>query len=437
MQAFSATALFQQNSNYRAWFAGDTSAEIGSQLTSLAFTLLAYGVTRDLVQAGLVGAVLAAARFLVILPGGHVIDRFEKTQLMRIYAASMMGIMALLAGFILFQALSFTWLLVFAVLIGLVNGTFGGLTNAMLPFLLQDEDLTDALALNETRDSVISVAASPLGGVLFGIHPVIPFVTDIAAYFGLFCASTRIHLRGQEDPRATLSSDASEDSTLGNQCGNGASESTGKPDNRVPRWRELFGGLTWLAHNHDVLAVLVMLTLSNFGNFLMISSTELKVQSDGNPGWVLGVIFSCFSAGMILGGLLTPTIQRVLSRRALTLLTFAWESLGMIAMSMASAWLGIAVCLLLLTIPVIAMNSVLGSYQMTRTPDSLQGRVGTAFMFVIGTDPILGGSLSGVLLASIGWGWTMLICCSFNVLAAGVAFLEFHPGDPAEGVSEV
>ena len=86
MQAFSATALFQQNSNYRAWFAGDTSAEIGSQLTSLAFTLLAYGVTRDLVQAGLVGAVLAAARFLVILPGGHVIDRFEKTQLMRIYA---------------------------------------------------------------------------------------------------------------------------------------------------------------------------------------------------------------------------------------------------------------------------------------------------------------------------------------------------------------
>ena len=58
--------------DYRTWFMGDTASEIGAWISSLAMTLLAYSVTRDVWLAGVIGAAEATARARGGLPGGGI-----------------------------------------------------------------------------------------------------------------------------------------------------------------------------------------------------------------------------------------------------------------------------------------------------------------------------------------------------------------------------
>lgn len=389
--------LFARNRDYFAWFIGDTSAVIGSQLTSLAFTLLAYAVTRDLIQAGLIGSINAAARFVAIIPGGTIVDRFPKKTLMKLYAvlkiATMIGLCTLIAT----GMINFSWLAVVAVVSGLLSGAFGGLTNAILPFIVDDDDLPHALVANQSRDSIVSIGSAPIGGALFGFAPTLPFLTDALSYLALFWSATHIEAEVNAPARG-----------------------------REKFWASLFAGMRWVGSRVDIALVLLVLTVSNIGNFLVISSVELQIQKDGHPGWILGLVISCFSIGMIVGGLSAHRIQRTLTPWAIIVVTFATQVGAYAVLSLTTRWYLIAGVLFVVTLPLITMNSALGAYQMQQTPDHLQGRVGTVFMFVIGIGPALTGALAGALLSAYGWRTAILVAMSFCALALIITLCTRH-----------
>lgn len=124
---------------------------------------------------GLIGSVNAAARFIDIIPSGTIVDRFPKKTLMKIYAALKIAMMAGLCSLIFAGMINFSWLVIVAVASGLLIGAFGSLTNAMLPFIVQDEDLPKALIANQSRDSIVSIGSAPIGGALFGFTLALPF----------------------------------------------------------------------------------------------------------------------------------------------------------------------------------------------------------------------------------------------------------------------
>ncbi|GAA1354261.1 MFS transporter [Falsarthrobacter nasiphocae] len=394
-------ALLRSHREYRAWFVGDTGAEVGGQLVSLAFALLAFAVTQDLVLAGIVGAAAAGARFVAMLPGGAVIDAYPKRRLLAVYAAVRIVLMLTLVVLILTGTASFWTLLAFGILDGLLKGLFGGLTNAILPFILKGEELRAGLIANETRDSVISVAASPAGGALFGLNPLAPFVADAVLTTSLLWSSKRMTSRVD------------------------AAREAGAP--RPGFGERMTAGWRWLAGRGDLLAILAILTVSNLGNFLAISSVELGLMSRGVAPWMIGLVFSFFSVGMILGGILasSPAARRR-TPRAIALTAFGVQAGAYVLMALSAQWWWIAGLLLVITIPVIAMNSALGAYQMQNTPAEFQGRVGTVFMFVIGLGPVLAAAGAGLLLAHVGWGPTILVAASLSLVALAITALSPH-----------
>lgn len=121
-----------------------------------------------------------------------------------------------------------------------------------------------------------------------------------------------------------------------------------------------------------------------------------------------------------MGGISAYRIQQRLSPRAITVITFGTQVGAYAPLSMTAQWYLIATVLFVVTFPIIAMNSVLGAYQMQQTPDHLQGRVGTVFMFVIGIGLVLTGILAGVLLSKYGWQTAILVVMEFCAIALAI-----------------
>ena len=167
--------------DYKVWFTGDTFSQLGLFVGVFAFTLLAFHVTRDNAVAGLIGSASALAQSLSILPGGLLLDRIDRRALMIGSGVVAFVVYGALAFAALAGLLDTALLLVFAVAGGIVGGLFANVTDVVLPRIVGNQLLPDASAANQARDAAIQLGASPLSGLLFGIHPSLPLlVTAIA-----------------------------------------------------------------------------------------------------------------------------------------------------------------------------------------------------------------------------------------------------------------
>lgn len=176
--------------DYVRWFAADASSAVGATLSSVPMSLLAVAITGDLRLAGLVGSINALVCMVLTIPAGMIIDRFDKRRLLQFFGVGQLLLWAVFS--LVIGHLNFELLMVFSAISGVANGIFGGLTNAMLRFVISEELLTEAQAKNQVRDTVIWMAGSPLGGLLYGLGPAIPFVIQAVCGAVTAGAATRI-----------------------------------------------------------------------------------------------------------------------------------------------------------------------------------------------------------------------------------------------------
>ncbi|WP_235923138.1 MFS transporter [Corynebacterium lizhenjunii] len=170
------TAVRRDHPDYIRWFVADTTSALGASLISIPMAMASFHVTGSLSQAGLVGAATSLGSMIMTIPAGMIIDRFNKKRLLFLYGLSLFLMWAGFSALLTWGVLSFPLLLLFGLSAGLITGTFGGLTNAILRFIIGEKLLVAAQGRNQTRDSTVWMAGLPLGGLLYGIAPVIPFV---------------------------------------------------------------------------------------------------------------------------------------------------------------------------------------------------------------------------------------------------------------------
>ncbi|WP_268896626.1 MFS transporter [Corynebacterium lizhenjunii] len=395
-------ALFRTNPSYRSWFVADMSGEIARQIVFAAMTLLAYSVTNDVKQTGFVAALMALARFVAMLGGSWVVDFYPKRRLMVINALCRIVLSVLTVGLLLADRMGFVALVAVAVGYGAIGGIFGNLTNAILPFIVDDRELNEALSLNETRDSIIQIAAAPLSVFLFTALRALPFVVDILGFAIVAIGARFIH--------GDLEAEASDDAA------------PGVANTLKQFWERSTAGLRWVARHPGIRAILALWTLDGLSSFLVINAVELNILHSDQPTWHVGAVFACFSAGMVGGGLISGRLRKVLSSHQILILAATVNTVVMACLSIMDHWMVVGALLAVWTLPTIASNAVLGSSQMIATPDNLQGRVGAAFGLIIGLTPILGAGLAGVLLDHVGWRITILLAAALGVASLAVVF---------------
>ncbi|MEU4190443.1 MFS transporter [Kribbella sp. NPDC026611] len=383
------------NADYLKLLTGQTVSSLGSAMSSFVFTLLGLAITGSPVQAGLVGTAGALGTILAALPGGALADRWSRRRILIGYS---------FLGSVLFGSVAVTgWLghltLPHLMAVALVNGAgyalFMPAESGALREIVEPQDIGTALAAAHGRENLAGLAGAPLGGLLYSIGRAIPIAADAVSYLVMAVMLTTIK---HPLPAAKPEGDAHE-----------------------PMLKAIRSGLTWLLRQRDLRTIAVCATLLNFAANGTILVLILSMQQRGVRPSVIGLLETAMGIGGLAGAFAAPRLLAKYSAGRITI-TGAWVvtvAFASTALSTRPAVLIVVPALAVFLLP--ALNSGLFGYQMLITPNHLQGRAQSAFMFMANTAAPLAPFLGGVFLGTLGARTALLLFGA--LLAVGAVLL--------------
>ena len=216
---------------YVPWFTADSATAIGVALRYLAVSLIGYKLTGSTTAAGWLGSLAAIAQQAAAVFGGTFADRHDRKTLIIVNATAGVICWGSVAALLMAGKLVFPVLLAIAVFESAVNGFLGPASDAMLKSIVDIRSYPKARSLNEGRDATINMAGSPVGGLLYGIAPWLPFLSAAVMYLLAGVAATRIRVGG--NPRN------------GSDSGNGDSDDDGGKAGGASFFRDFAEGWSW------------------------------------------------------------------------------------------------------------------------------------------------------------------------------------------------
>jgi len=380
----------RQNREFMLLWSGQALSSLGSQISGVAFPLLVLGLTGSPAKAGIVGFAAALPVPFLALPAGLLADRVNRRQLM-ISSNAIRGLtLAVIPLLLVTTGLPY----VVIVIIAFVNGSAFVASyvaeRGVLRQLVAPEDLSHAVARNESRIFAALLAGPPIGGLLYGLSRAVPFVCDAVSY----AASTVTLL--------LIRSDFQEERA--------ASQRGGVLDGMRWLWRRPFfrGCAVLFAGSNPVLAGLSLLLV-------------VLARRHGASPALIGVMLAVVAAGGLLGALLSPRLAPRLPPRAV-LIAENWAIVAMLPLLLLAhnaLLLGAIGAGAVLVTPVT--NSIILSHQVALAPDHLQGRVQAAFTAISSSAGWVGPLAIGLLLQDAGSSATVVALTAWmTVLAIAV-----------------
>lgn len=369
------------NRNFLLLWSGQLISWIGTGVSHLAFPLLTLALSGSPAQAGFVAFLNQVPYFLLSLPVGALVDRWDRRRVMLVCqtgrALSLLSIPLVFA----LEHPSVLPLYVVSLVDGLFFVFFDLAEASSLPSLVSPEQLPSATSLYLTTDGVTNLLGAPLGGLLYSAGRAFPFVADALSYVISACSLLFIKASFQQQRV------------------------------KAPRslFREMVQGLTWLWHQ-PVIASLAVITSGL--NLVFPTSTLIVIvlaQRQHAPPALIGAIFALGGGGYTLGALLGAPLQRRL-RLGSVILGVCWLFVllwPLFAVASSPVLLGAVLIGLSLLRPIYGVVQV--SYRLSVIPDELQGRVTSIYnLIALGSEPV-GLALTGVLIERLGVVRTILL----------------------------
>jgi MFS family permease len=182
-----------RNPNFRLFLSGNFLSNIGTWMQNVAQGWLVLTLTDSAFWLGVVGFAGAIPFLIFMLFGGVIADRVDKRRLLLVTQTVMMMLAFVLAGLTYFHHIN-VWGLA---LLAFLNGTAMAMNNpsyqAMVPKLVEREDLTNAIALNSAQFNMSRILGPTLGGyamLIFGVAG--NFFLNGLSFVAVLFALTRI-----------------------------------------------------------------------------------------------------------------------------------------------------------------------------------------------------------------------------------------------------
>lgn len=371
----------RRNRDFVLLWSATLSSTLGAQVASVAYPLLALHLTGSAVHAGLIGSAAMAAGIALRLPAGALVDRWDRRRTMLVCDLVRAVLVAATVTGSLLGFLDWRMLLGVAVVSGVCGVFFEPAETALLRHVVPAEHLPRALAHNEARQYGATIAGPPLGGLLFNLGRTVPLAGELLAHLLSFAAVLAVK---SPTPVATT-----------------PTTRTAATAPRLSLLREIADGLRWTWRQRFLRVLLV--TAAGFGlvfSALTFTAIVAARQSGAAPADV-GLMMAISGAGGLLGALAAPRLQR-LSPASVVLAMFWVAAATIPAMAVRpTAWtIGPLLAAAFFLAP--AANAILYTYQMTITPDHLQGRVLSSLALIGGAAAPVGPLASGLVLEH--WG---------------------------------
>lgn len=390
-----------RNRDFNLLWSSQALSDLGDSVAQLAMPLLVLALTGSVVRAGLVGTVAQLARLLTRLPSGVLADRVDRRQALLTCDAIRLVAFATLAAAIATGHVDL--MVIFAVsVIDAVCGTlFQTTEHAALRSVVGqpvapgptgepshdvhaddtnpvprdfESQLGEAVARNEARSYGTALAGPPLGGLLFGLAPALPFLGNAVSYLASMTgiAMIRRPLQNQPDQAPAGSRTA------------------------------LAEGIKFVFGNRFLRAVLIIAAPLNLALNGAVFTIIVTLQRRGVAPGVIGLTETIVAVGGLAGAFIAPTLKRSIPFPRL-IRSICWASTAVLVISsLLTATLAAAVPVAIAVFLGPACNAALFAYQAAITPDRLQGRVLSVIFMAAMSTSAAAPVLSGLIVARMG-----------------------------------
>lgn len=346
----------------------------GTTMTGVAYPLLALSLTRSPLQAGIVSALNGLPYLILALLAGSLVDRVDRKRLMIVCDAGR----TLALASIPIAAITWEPTIVQLYLVALVEGIFAVFFNvaeaAALPRVVARDQLPAASAQQMTWGSLAGLVGPGIGGALFSLARVLPFLGDALTYLAsaLSLLAIKTHFQAERTRE---------------------------------RWeprREIREGMSWL-WNQPVIRFMAFLS---FGGVFASSSRALIMivlaKRVGASPTAVGIVLSAGAVGAVIGSLLSKPIHQRFATGHI-IIGLGWATVlvwPLYAVTANPLEIGVVAAAVTFTTPIY--NVAAFSFRAALIPDDLQGRVNSVYRFIAYVGAPLGRLAAGWLLQVVG-----------------------------------
>jgi predicted MFS family arabinose efflux permease len=386
------------NRNFRLLTAGQFTSTVGDFCYAVALPWLVLSTHGGPVLLGAVLACYGVPRTVFIPVGGMLADRFGPRAIMLGADLVRCGLVAVLAAFATRNIVSLAALGPVAALLGAGEGLFLPASFAIMPGLLEPEQLQAGNALNSAAVQLGSFLGPVLGGVLVasaGSGPA--FAVDAASFAVSALTLGLIVSRSRAVPGTAGTADAGTSDAAGAAAGAGAGpagadQEPGPPSSVWPllRHARLFQVL---------IAVTVVANLTNSGTF-EVALPALAHLRFGAAGY--GAIVACFGGGAVTGTLAAAKVGRLRRPAPVACCAFLVSAAAICLVPFLGGLPGAAAATLVFGAATGFGNIVMITLLQQWAPAALLGRIMSVVMLAsMGTFPV-SVAVSGVLVRAFG-----------------------------------
>ena len=390
------TFVALKHRNYRLWFVGQTVSLIGTWMQTTAQGFLIFQLTHSSVYLGYVGFASGLPSWLFMLYGGVIADRVPRRNLI-VITQSMMMILAFILAALTFLKVVQPWhIIILAFLLGTANAFDAPARLALVPELVEREDLSNAIALNASMFNMGTVIGPAIAGVAYALAgPAWCFTFNGVSFLAVIAALLLMRLPPHIfKPRITSAlSDIKE-------------------------------GIRYILANDIIRTVITIVAVTSlFGLALVTLMPAWAVKILGGDATTNGWLQSARGMGALAGALMVAslvhfkvkgklvTIGSFVLPLCLLLFTFMrWLPLSLAAL--AGAGLGM----------IMIFNSSNALVQ-SQIPDELRGRVMSVYSLIFFGSMPLGALMAGSIAGFIGEPLTGIFCATVALIFAIVIWI--------------
>ncbi len=394
-----------RNRNFRLFWSGNFLSNIGSWMENVARGWLVLLLTNSAFWLGFVGFCGSIPFLIFTLFGGVYADRVDKRRLLLVTQTVMMLLAFTLAALAFFKGqdgkpLIRVWEVA---LIAFLNGVTMSMNapsyQAMVPKLVEREDLTNAIALNSAQFNMSRILGPTLGGYAMAIFGVAGnFFLNGLSFLAVILALTKI--RYPEADRTTSDS----------------------------VWTSLRAGFRYLNNDREMRVLMCMTAVVSFLGipFLTFIPYFAKVQLHQNASG-LGWLMACSGLGAVLGAM-TVAVLGVIRKRGTVLtvcgIVFFAAIIGICYSYSFALSAGLS---LMEGYNGILMISCFNVSMQHLSSDEMRGRMMSIYATSFLGLPPLGALLAGEMSRHIPTGHALAMMAGVAI----VSFAGFYTGSPA------
>jgi MFS family permease len=384
-----------------ALFAANAISLVGNVITMIAIPWFVLQTTGSAAQTGITG-------FFTILPvvlagffGGTLIDRlgYKRTSIISDLAS---GLTTALVPILYFTVGLEFWQLIVLVFLGALLDTPGGTARAALLPELADQagmPIERVTSLTHVIERGARLVGAPLAGFLIGVMGTANVLWLDAATFLVSAAIIGLVIAA---PKLADSE-----------------KETGR------YFDELKDGLRFIAQDRLILAIVVMVMLTNFLDAIFGGVVQpVYVKEVFGNALDLGLLIAANGGGAVIGGLIFAAVGHRLPRHATFVAAFVLTGFRFWVYAVYPSLLVLLVTTLIASIGAGPLNPILGAVEFERIPSSMRGRVFGAITAGAWVAMPLGMLLGGVLTERLGT-FPMLIglAVAYLITTLSMAFI--------------